>query len=78
MAELDEILTGTSTNILDSVVEDFDIKDSYFYIDDNNWYHSFRTLSDSPIDVDELSNYILDNIGDFQEIKDELEFEGEE
>lgn len=61
MDELDELLHGcTATEILESVDSDFSTYDDYFIKDDYDLLESHSDVFDI-VDIDELTDYIIDN-----------------
>ena len=66
MSEFDEKFRGMSPLEIVKMVnesEDFDIEDDYYWIDYTNSLISFSDWTDynSPIEVSDLANYIIDN-----------------
>jgi len=69
MYELDDVVTGTTTEVLDSVMTGFNTNHNYFYCDGRGYWRSFDYIEDSDICLSELADYILENMEDFDDIE---------
>lgn len=80
--DIDDYLCGkTPTEILDSVVADFNTSDYYFSVDGYGYFYSFNSIESnkSPIDFEVLADWIIKNqLKDFLADYTDIELEEEE
>ena len=63
MADLDEYLIGTATEVIEKLDDDFTIEHRWFTISCDEWYKSINNfgLEDLPMDLDDLVQYVKEH-----------------
>lgn len=64
MADLDEYLTGTATEVIEKLDDDFTIEHRWFTISYDEWYKSINNfgLENLPMDLSDLIQYVKEHI----------------